>query len=485
MKKYSKILMIMLVGTFIFSGCDRQLAENDVETPGYTPIYTNAIDSEVPDVEYPLDLPTFVKTGGVITEIRSNASATAHDIGEGFYILIEYMDRENEIVDGACITSGTQAYLNLFVESGRTMILAGEELEVGMAIIAFYECFAECGLYITENGQQSVTASVIAPLDYDWVHVDRFDENFISFDGTYSLLVLDGAEIMLQDGTPFDGSLNELINRALVVYVEMSASPEPNGPLVHGIATSRIVVLFERAVHPMLTLSPEDLDMFWDSMFDPQTVQIVVNRNAIDAPVPFVNRDYGVVMVPVAAIAEALGFVVSGEGADVVFGGGYTFTVGLDMYSSSMRGEIIELFAPPELHNNVLFVPLSFFSEAMGYAVYIEDGNIIVRQDTMASLPINIELATELFLASFDYIHQVDYIDAFEDIRGPVFEGEGDRIVVWADTPITNLELVGIDHDFSDDSNRFFPVVTVHFIDDCKPPLKIRSGDIKSEKKIP
>ena len=134
---------------------------------------------------------------------------------------------------------------------------------------------------------------------------------------------------------------------------------------------------------PDVSLTEEELSALWDSMFDPETVQIIVDGEAIEAPAPFVNRETGLPMLPVTYIAQALGYPVYIDDQDpaiVTIGHGITFTVGIDSYNY-MRMEPIQLHAAPEMHDGVVFVPKHFFGEVMPVAAYIMDGNIIVSSD--------------------------------------------------------------------------------------------------------
>ena len=132
-------------------------------------------------------------------------------------------------------------------------------------------------------------------------------------------------------------------------------------------------------------LSPEELEALWDSMFDPETVQIIVDGEAIEAPAPFVNRETGLPMLPVTYIVQALGYPVYTDDQDpliVTIGRGITFTVGIDSYSY-MRMAPVQLHAAPEMHDGVVFVPKHFFGEVMPIAAYIMDGNIIVSSEQL------------------------------------------------------------------------------------------------------
>ena len=135
------------------------------------------------------------------------------------------------------------------------------------------------------------------------------------------------------------------------------------------------------AEHPTLQLTQEDLDIMWDNMLNPETVQIFINGEVVDAPTPFINREAGFVMVPIAAVAEALGYDVFGEGDEIMVGRGATFTIGEDYYFyGRMAG--IQLGTAPKLYDNVVFVPLHFFGTILSDEAYVADGNIFINNYT-------------------------------------------------------------------------------------------------------
>jgi len=117
----------------------------------------------------------------------------------------------------------------------------------------------------------------------------------------------------------------------------------------------------------------------WDNMLNPETVQIFVDGETIDAPTPFVNREDGFVMVPVAAIAEALGYDVFGEGDEIMIGRGITFTIGEDYYFYG-RMAATPLGAAPVLLDDVVFVPLHFFGHIIPVDAYMMDGDIFINE---------------------------------------------------------------------------------------------------------
>jgi len=284
-----------------------------------------------------------------------------------------------------------------------TAVLLNEELAVGNEITGFFENLPFMPMiYPPQHNAVAVIEPHTATLDR-FQPTDIFgDNNFIN-SANDLVLVLDDIseiEIIFQDGTPFEGELYELADRKLVAYHTFVAMSFPGQTV-----PQKIVILFERAIHPvhefspeeleelemgvlglfdgsssnmMAQLSPEELYAFWSSLIDPETVQIIVDDVVIDAPTPFVNLQTGSIMLPVATIAEAMGINVVGEGADVVIGAGITFTVGVDSYFIG-RMAPITLGTAPELVEGVLFVPDSFFKVILPGDVLLVDGDVWVR----------------------------------------------------------------------------------------------------------
>ena len=126
-------------------------------------------------------------------------------------------------------------------------------------------------------------------------------------------------------------------------------------------------------------LSPEDIEAMWSNMFDPETVQIIVNDEAIDAPTPFTDAEAGAIMLPLVAIAEALGYVVTDEGAEVIISPGTIVTAGVNSYFRG-REAPRELSTAPVMQDDVMFVPWEFFQEILCSAAMVMDGNIVLQE---------------------------------------------------------------------------------------------------------
>ena len=186
----------------------------------------------------PASQSALIAVAGVITVLDPIVELAGEtDMGSGFYIVVDYVDRYCQLVDDVYVTSGTPSQVRLKVEDNITLVLTHDTLEEGMIVTVFYEASNLL------QADMVIPAVALVTMDYGNVHVDRFDENFLSFDGMFSLSISNDAEIIFQSGEPFDGEPHELANRILAVYVKMSATPPPGGPLVHGLATSKVIVL--------------------------------------------------------------------------------------------------------------------------------------------------------------------------------------------------------------------------------------------------
>ena len=59
----------------------------------------------------------------------------------------------------------------------------------------------------------------------------------------------------------------------------------------------------------------------------------------------------------------------------------------------------------------------------------------------------------------------MNYNDAFEEVRGFRFDGDGERLMIWANQPIFNVSLIALGHDAVDDEWRFFATEAVFHVD--------------------
>ncbi|MCL2461771.1 MAG: copper amine oxidase N-terminal domain-containing protein, partial [Defluviitaleaceae bacterium] len=195
--------------------------------------------------------------------------------------------------------------------------------------------------------------------------------SMISQDGALVINIGDDTPITFDDGLPVRGNLADgqtlsdmLNNRNLdITYTVATASLPPQ------TTPDSIVVMYEKAVPlPETVVSPLD-------------GSIAVLGDLIDAPAPYISDD-GVIMVPLRAIAEKLGFDVVWDGTDqsVRLGKAVNLAIGKDYYTVGKMAPI-QLGTAPELKDDRTYVPLSFFSTITAeYSAYCSfTGQIIIE----------------------------------------------------------------------------------------------------------
>lgn len=292
---------------------------------------------------------SFSSFTGVVTEINESISIEGMN-----YVLVESKD---------------SGIANIVV-SENTYVLNNAEIKIGDTITGYYDANAPMLMIYPPQ----YNAQVVAVNPEENVKVDIFNEDHVSSDNTLKLNIGDDTEIISEDGTKFDG---DLANRKLVVTYGVSTRSIPAQT-----TPTQIVVLSEDE-------TIEDTDIIEDTevtddngiadLGDVSTMDIVVENNKIDAPSAYTNED-GVVMVPVRAIAEALGSTVkwNDDIQSVIVDTGITFKLGEDQYNY-MRMMPIKLEAKSELVDGTTYVPLSFFREVMQVNnAYVFEGQIVV-----------------------------------------------------------------------------------------------------------
>jgi len=363
MKNFIKMMLfIAIVGAITLTAC-ASTAATATEVPLTTDI---DIEEEVQGVsfQWASDFPSF---NGTIIDIQPyyhDTSETPIAIDRDFFVVVE-----DENMD---------MYPRVSFLVDHESVVLEENLEIGMEIAVIFDI--NKSLMVVSDGILNARALALGNTG---LTIDRFNQSdifqlpdtrggFLGSDSNLFIHINAETEIIFQDGTPFDGDLIELENRIFAFTAEyvMWSYPGQTSP-------DKIVILFEQAEHPLLELTQEDLDLMWDNMFDPETVQVFVNSEAIDMPTPFINREDGFVMVPVAYIAEALGYPVVGEGEALIVGHGTTFTIGVDEYFFA-RMAPIQLGAAPQLHDDNIFVPLHFFGHVFPEGSYVADGHIFI-----------------------------------------------------------------------------------------------------------
>ena len=219
-------------------------------------------------------------------------------------------------------------------------VLDNAEITVGSTITGYYD--ANKPMIMIYPPQYSAEVVVVESENQN-VKFDIFNEDLVSADKSLKLNMSDDTEIILQDGTVFEG---EVANRRLIVIYGISTKSIPAQT-----TPDKIVVLLEKA---------EEMPIF-----DVSTMEIVVNKEVIQAPAAYTSEK-GTVMVPLRAIAEALGYKVTwnNETLSVTLDKDISLTIGEDNYISGDNAPI-KLGTAPELTGERTFVPLNFFKQAV------------------------------------------------------------------------------------------------------------------------
>jgi hypothetical protein len=218
------------------------------------------------------------------------------------------------------------------------------------------------------------------------VTVDRFDGKLTNSDGTLKLLINEHIQVVTPDGKQFFDE-NGFADRMLLVFHDNADDKIPEK-----VTAWKIIVLYEKAVHPIYEFEvpvppvceiPNEIADYYPGL---GITEIVVNGETIDAPAPYysVGSD-GIIMLPLRAIAAALGFDVfwDNEVKAVRIGNAINLWIGKDYYTVGRMAPITGLGAAPELNENRTFVPIAFFREVLkGYNINIVDNRIVIETET-------------------------------------------------------------------------------------------------------
>ena len=188
------------------------------------------------------------------------------------------------------------------------------------------------------------------------VKVSRFDENLLSADGELIIHIGGNTVILQANGDAFIGGADALAGRALVVLYTVTTKGIPPQT-----TPEKVFVLYEQAV-PLPGLITDEC--------------ILVNGMEIEAPATYYKG--AVLMVPLRAIAEALGYEVIWEGAtrSVYLNNVISLTIGKDDYTIG-RMAPLQLGTAPEIVDGRTYVPLSFFKQVVrAKRVNVQDGVI-------------------------------------------------------------------------------------------------------------
>ena len=189
--------------------------------------------------------------------------------------------------------------------------------------------------------------------------------------GQFAFLIDENTEIVLANGDDFsDGDIEG--RRMAVIY-------GPSTRSIPEMATAiKVIVLYEDAV----TLPEQVPEEVPDLTIDASGWPILVNGTKIDAPDAYQNAD-GILMVPLRATAEALGFDVNWDNAAKSVRLGVAIHLWIDKTEVHVgRMAPISISTAPQLINGTTYVPLDFFRNALGMAnAFAFEGQIEINSE--------------------------------------------------------------------------------------------------------
>lgn len=254
-------------------------------------------------------------------------------------------DGEQQLVE---IQINEESTAHLYV-SKQTFV--DEELEVGAEVTAFYKA-NEPMILIYPPRYNAVAIALVK--EERQIMVDSFDSTLKNAAGNLVLNIGEDTKVLTTDGKPYEGSLQD--QTLFVEYgVTTKSFPAQTTPI-------RVVVL-ENEIAPI------------------EKKAITVDGQAIEAPAAYLNEN-DVVMVPIRAIAEALGYEVgwTNETREITLGKAISMQIGKDAYNFA-RMAPIELGAAPIIVDGNTFVPLNFFKDVAQLSeAYMNNTEIVIKK---------------------------------------------------------------------------------------------------------
>ncbi|MCL2226789.1 MAG: copper amine oxidase N-terminal domain-containing protein [Oscillospiraceae bacterium] len=279
-----------------------------------------------------------------------------------------------------------------------------EEIEEGDTVTAFY--LANVPMILIYPPQYTAAVLVNGMPEDKNVNVDRFFSVegegglYLSQGGSLAFRIGEDTEVVLADGTEFNFDYGSIDGRRIVVVYGPSTRSIPAE-----VTAIRLIVLFEDIAFGPLPIDPdmlpddEDADeeaedeaadeeeeyvpvtvlpFPLDDTIDASGWPIQVNGVNITAPAAFQTAD-GVLMVPLRAIAEALGYYVEWDSTlrSIRLGVAiHTWLGNTEVHVGRMAPQTIS--AAPALVEGLTFVPLDFFRVIGINNAFAFEGQIVI-----------------------------------------------------------------------------------------------------------
>lgn len=203
--------------------------------------------------------------------------------------------------------------------------------------------------------------------------VGEFDENLIDKTNYLQLKIDEDTQTLNYNKEPYTGSLEGRELAVLYGAATKSIPAQTNPELVIVLAAEEA----EPSEEPEQTEEPEAYRP------DVSQMELVVEGEFLEAPAAWTTED-DIVMLPVRAIAEKIGFNVmwSQELRTVMLDDSITLTIGEDAYYNMKYDKPITLGTASEIRDGRTFVPLSFFREVIPMNnAYVFENQIVINNE--------------------------------------------------------------------------------------------------------
>lgn len=261
---------------------------------------------------------------------------------------------------------------NMIIAS-KTLLTEDVRLETGQIITGWYD--ADKPMIMIYPPQYTVEL-VTSPASDLTIKADHFDKNLVSRDGMLKLNLSKETVLVDQDGKVYKESLTD---KNLLVYYGISTKSIPAQTVPEKIfvmeeklwlkvQTGTQAGLIGEAASPEGHLGGGNISRY----------PLWVGGKKV-AALPSYMKDEKNVMVPLRAIAEALGYEVIWNAGDIsVQVGKAVLKIGADDYHFAKMAPV-KLGAAPEIRNNRTFVPIQFFKQVLQINnAYVFEGQIVV-----------------------------------------------------------------------------------------------------------
>jgi hypothetical protein len=298
------------------------------------------------------EMPAFREVSGVVTDITEN-----HFV-EGMPLL------SLEDADGEPFG---------FVVTDEALNMTGEMPEIGDWVVAFYD--TRRPMIMIYPPQYPVVAFMVADGEHS-LFVGRFDETLLDETETLYVRITENTEIVDVHGEPFEASP---AGQSLAFLYTQAAESDPLQ-----IWPDQIIVLPEPEDY--IFYESEELEPF---VLDVSEMELIVEGVPVEAP-PAWTTEAGIVMIPVKAVGEAVGYEVGWNGdhrsvtltdEDSIV----VMSIGSTAYTNTSLDAPVRLDTAPEIRDSRTFVPLDFFREVMqlNNAYVFENQIVIDNQELM------------------------------------------------------------------------------------------------------